>query len=127
MAAAAAVQQDLFGWLALDAPPARERAARADAESRTPPPRPPASRAEALEKAPPAATVRKLRMPAASARYADRRRTVNGEAVARLLEVTRGVVGVERPPVFALPRGRFSARVDLWKGRPIGTPFVMGN
>lgn len=50
---------------------------------------------------------------------------VNREEVARLLEVTRGVDGILPPPVFELPRGRFFAQVNLWKGRPIGTPFVM--
>jgi hypothetical protein len=125
-AAAAAAQQDLFGRLATDDPPARKRDARADIEP-TPAPARSASRVDALQKAPPAASVSMLRLPASSIRYAERRRTVNGEAVARLLEVTRGVHGIERPPMFTLPRGPFYARVDLWTDRPIGTPFVTGN
>ncbi len=124
MQSAATVQTDLFGWLAPESTPSGARAEAPSAETRKGA-EASRSRAAALTKPAPAASVRKLRMAPAAARYADRRRTVNHEAVARLLEVTRGVLGVERAPVFALPRGRFSAQVEMWKGRPVGTPFVM--
>lgn len=123
MQSTATVQSDLFGWLAPEAP-ARTRTEQHATETKKGV-ESPRSRAASLEKPTPASSVRKLRMAAAPARYADRRRTVNHEEVARLLEVTRGVLGVERAPEFALPRGRFAAQVEMWKGRPVGTPFVM--
>lgn len=59
--------------------------------------------------------------------YAEGRRKAHREEIARLLEVNEGVNGVKRMPAVEMPRYRFFAQVDLWKGRPIGTPFVMGN
>ncbi|HMP76054.1 MAG TPA: hypothetical protein PKE12_07155 [Kiritimatiellia bacterium] len=112
-------QTDLFGWLATENPAAQPVAASRPAAAAQP-----RSRAEALAKPAPAASVRKLRS-VAPAGYAQRRRTVNSVEVVRLLQVTRGVNGVEAPPAIELPRSRFSAAVDLWKGRPVGTPFVM--
>lgn len=115
-------QADLFGWLEPDAAGARSRIAE------TPPAKGEASvvrsRVEELARPAPASGVRKLRL-VSPVRYADRRGSVNREEIARLLEVTRGVDGVRRLPQVELPRGPFFARVELWKGRPVGTPFVM--
>lgn len=115
-------QSDLFGWLVPDRPVAPA----------APPVRPVAtsferSRAARLAKPVPAHAVRKLRVATGEVSYAKRRHELNREEVARLLEVNAGVSGVRVPSAVELPRFRFSARVDLWKGRPVGTPFVMGN
>jgi hypothetical protein len=119
MQAAAVAQSDLFGWLAPEAPAARPVSALRAAPVATP-----RSRVESLTRPAPAASVRKLRS-AVPTGYAERRRTVNSVEVVRLLEVTRGVNGIEGIPAIELPRRRFAAQVDLWKGRPVGTPFVM--
>lgn len=124
--ASALQQTDLFGWLVPDPPTSRPAAPVVS------PARPAAapisrSRAARLAKPAPAQAVRKLRMTPVAAGYAERRRTVHREEIARLLEVNAGVNGIKVAPSVELPRHRFAAQVDLWKGRPVGTPFVMGN
>lgn len=124
MQSSAVAQTDLFGWLAPEGSPVRAKTDSVQPETRKGE-ETPRSRVAALEKPSPAVAIRKLRMAAAPARYADRRRAVNREEVVRLLEVTRGVLGIEGAREYLLPRGQFEARVAMWKGRPIGTPFVM--
>ena len=118
-------QHDLFGWLE----GAERAAANADpihGGSVSAPGRA-VSRAERLAKRPASAGVKRVRTPGRPSTYSEQRRTVAGEAIARLLEVNRGVAGVQGVAAVKLPRSQFSAQVDLWKGRPVGTPFVMGN
>lgn len=124
--ASAAGQPDLFGWL-IPEPSADRSAVPAASPARPAAESAPRTRAERLSKPAPAKTVRKLRMAPTSMNYADSRRTAHREEIARLLEVNEGVNGVRRMPAVEMPRHRFFAQVDLWKGRPIGTPFVMGN
>lgn len=118
-------QNDLFGWLD------REDGSTIESKSapllQTAPAEGGRSRAEQLTKAPAGVGVRRVRSAGRSSMYAKQHRTVAGEAIARLLEVNRSVNGVQDAQAIELPRSRFSARIDLWKGRPIGTPFVMGN
>ncbi|MCO5060662.1 MAG: hypothetical protein M9963_01460 [Kiritimatiellae bacterium] len=124
--AAALQQTDLFGWLASDVPSRRSTASAASRE-RAVKASAPVSRVAQLTKAAPAQGVRKLRVAGSSAGYADRRRSVQREKIARLLEVNESVNGVRLAEAVAMPRSSFVARVDLWKGRPIGMPFVLGN
>jgi len=112
-AQALARQAELFGWL------------ESETESKPVEASPVASRAERLSRPAPAA-VRKVRMNSTPG-YSERSRGMKREAVARLLQVTEGVNGLKGSPVVQLPRGRFRAQVDLWKGRPVGNPFVMGS
>lgn len=116
----------MFGWLSPE--PSAGRSAAPVASPARPAAEPaPRSRAETLARPVPAKSVRKVRIAPAALNYADRRRTVQREEIARLLEVNEGVSGVKRLPAVEMPRHRFFAQVDLWKGRPIGTPFVVGN
>ena len=118
-------QHDLFGWLEgaerTAASADRVKGGQASASGAA------LSRAERLAKQPASAGVRRVRTPGRPSMYSEQRRTVAGEAIARLLEVNRSVAGVQGVEAVKLPRSQFSAQVDLWKGRPVGTPFVMGN
>lgn len=59
--------------------------------------------------------------------YAERRREVRTDVIARYLQVNNAVYGRLVPVQdLALPRQSFNAELQLWKGREIGTPFVTG-
>lgn len=59
--------------------------------------------------------------------YAERRREVRTDVIARYLQVNNAVYGRLVPVQdLALPRQSFNAELQLWKGRDIGTPFVTG-
>ena len=74
-----------------------------------------------------AATARTLRMRPQAAAYADQRRSVRTEDIARYLQVNQAVHGATGGPApMDLPRRAFAAEVELWKGRNVGTPFVSG-
>ncbi len=120
--ASALEQTDLFGWLTTDVP-----SRRAAAKGRAPNVAAASSRVEQLTKVAPAQGVRKLRVAVTAPGYAERRRSVQREEIVRLLEVNEGLNGVRVPEAVLMPRSSFVARVDLWKGRPIGMPFVLGN
>ena len=68
-----------------------------------------------------------VRRSKAVAPYAERRREVRKDAIARYLQVNNAVYGRLVPVQdLALPRQSFNAELQLWKGREIGTPFVTG-
>lgn len=74
-----------------------------------------------------AAPARTLRMRPQAPVYAEQRRSVRTEDIARYLQVNQAVHGATGgPAALALPRRAFTAEVSLWKGREVGTPFVSG-
>lgn len=123
--ASALPHTDLFGWLVPDNPPSLAApAARPVQPAAAPFSR---SRAEHLAKPLPASSVRKRRIPRTPVGYSARCPHAYREEVARLLEVNASVIGIRGLPSVELPRAPFAARVALWKARPVGIPFVMGN
>jgi hypothetical protein len=60
--------------------------------------------------------------------YAEQPKTVRTADIARYLQVNGAVHGANGASWFALPQRRFAAGYErsLWKGRPVGTPFVSG-
>lgn len=129
MQATAVAQQGVFDWLAPTVPQAgaRERAKPSTGGASSVRPaavttaRPEVARADGGL----SGAARRLRVVRrSSALYAERRGRIAREEIARLLEVTRGVDGIEEARRFELPSGSFVPQLQLWRGRPIGTPFV---
>lgn len=58
--------------------------------------------------------------------YRRRERGVRLDVIAKFLQVNRAVDGVDGSSRFALPRRGFAAKCSLWKGSPVGTPFLTG-
>ena len=46
--------------------------------------------------------------------------------IARFLQVNGAVDGVGGADRLTLPNRGFAAKFSLWKGNPVGTPFLMG-
>ena len=64
----------------------------------------------------------------ATGSYAEKHNSVRTADIARFLQVNSAVNGVDTKAWFKLPRRTFTAAYEhaLWKGRPVGTPFVKG-
>lgn len=90
-----------------------------------PAPAPSLSRLALLARPVPVAKARTVR-PRNDTSYAQRRRAVRTEDIARYLQVNQAVHGIEGEAPFALPGRSFAAEVSLWKGRDVGTPFLTG-
>jgi hypothetical protein len=61
------------------------------------------------------------------ASYASRGNAVRVVEIAKFLQVNRAVDGLDLSGArFELPARTFMARLNLWKGAPVGTPFVTG-
>ncbi len=61
--------------------------------------------------------------------YRDRRQAVRMAEIAKFLQVNRGLDGLDAEEHrFSLPIRSFAARFSraLWKGSPVGTPFLTG-
>ena len=60
------------------------------------------------------------------ASYAARGNAVRIVEIAKFLQVNRAVDGLDLGSPLELPARTFAARLNLWKGAPVGTPFVTG-